>query len=93
YGTDVDTFAWGRTILYLKIGLPRNGTAPKTVSLQRDEKNKRTSLCYSYAPKPVYSTYVTDSDARVLEVAIKALSENPADRYPDGAALVKALDA
>ena len=88
YGADVDVFAWGRTVLYLLTSAPPPGQVTQDARITRDMSGS-VYLVHDNTGVTLFDSF--NYDGILARMAIKAISTDPQERYPDGAALIAAL--
>ncbi len=94
YGTDVDIFAWGKSMVYILSAAPAPGRKLEEVRANLDDRYHSLRLSQGRGLDGI-SVVLSPYGGRkvpLAQAAVKAQSENPAERWRNGRELVKALN-
>ena len=88
FGADVDVFAWGRSLLVLMTSAPRPGEVTRLARVTSENQSCVHLIHDNMGVTLFDSSWHT---ATLAKLAIRAMADDPRERFPDGAALVAAL--
>ena len=91
YGTDSDVYAWGRSILFLLTFLPSSDNSFRKVDLKKIE-SRFSYYELHFDGKKVCTLSGGSVLVPLVKAAIKAVSEDPLQRYHDGSELLAAIE-
>lgn len=93
YGADVDVFAWGRSMVYILSAAPAQGKKPEEIRINLMDGGRTMYLSQGRGFNGITVTLHRYQGKKIslAQAAVKAVSENPAERWRDGEELAKAL--
>ncbi len=93
YGADIDVFAWGRSMVFILSMAPPQGTKPDKVRANLTDDGETLYLSQGEGSSGITVSLYQGSSYKIplAQAAVKALSDDPAERWHDGKELAEAL--
>ena len=93
YGADIDVFAWGRSMVFILSMAPPQGTKPDKVRANLTDDGETLYLSQGEGNSGITVSLYQGSSYKIplAQAAVKALADNPAERWHDGKELAEAL--